>query len=246
MDKIIKITIGLFIVILIAFGAVVTYNNYIVTEYRNSLTSTYSYSCTFSTEEVLSNVTFFLPVPEDTKGNSPIITEISNHNVTGIPHDWSATLYGTGKTTYLKISTPSLGLPPVNGSSQTSIVMLTVTAPSQGPIDTRTPIQNAAVFRPVQSIQGEICPALNATAGQPSCYRYMTSIYADYTASPGAVVRINAGLDARNTWKISEPASNAYKNTVAVELHGDNHGWVTTTGWLESGIGSYNVPAISS
>ncbi len=246
MDKIIKITIGLFVVILIAFAAVVTYNNYIVTEYRNSLTSTYSYSCTFSTEEVLTNVTFFLPVPEDTKGNSPIITEIGNHNVTGIPQDWSATIYGTGKSTLLKISAPKIGLPPVNGSAQTSIVLLTVTAPSPGPIDTRTPIQNAAVFRPVQSIQDEACPALNATPGQTACYRYLTSIYADYTASPGAVVRINAGLDARNTWKISEPESNAYKNTVAVELHGANHGWVTTTGWLESGIGSYNVPDITS
>jgi hypothetical protein len=245
MDRIIKITIGLIIVILIAFAAVVAYNNYIVAEYRNSLTSSYSYSCTFSTEDVLTNVTFFLPVPEDTKGNSPIITEIGNHHVNGIPHDWSATLYGTGKTTYLKISTPSLGLPPINGSAQTSIVLLTVTAPSPGPIDTLTPIQNAEVFRPVQSIQNEACPALNATPGQTSCYRYLTSVYADYTASPRAVVRINAGLDARNTWKISEPASNAYKNTVAVELHGDNHGWVTTTGWLESGIGSYNVPDIS-
>ena len=246
MDRIIKITIGLFIVILIAFAAVVIYNNTIVAEYRNSLASTYSYSCTFSTEEVLTNVTFFLPVPEDTKGNSPIITEISNHNVTGIPHDWSATLYGTGKTTYLKISTPSLGLPSVNGSAQTSIILLTVTAPSPGPINTRTPIQNAVVFRPVQDLQTEACPDVNATAGQASCYRYHTSIYADYTASPGAVVRINAGLDARNTWKISEPESNAYKNTVAVELHGENHGWVTTTGGLESGIGSYNVPDITS
>lgn len=246
MDRIIKITIGLFIVILIAFAAVVTYNNYIVTEYRNSLTSTYSYSCTFSTEDVLTNVTFFLPVPEDTRGNSPIITEISNHNVSGLPHDWSASLYGTGKTTYLKISTPSLGLPSVNGSAQTSIILLTVTAPSPGPINTRTPLQNAAVFRPVQDIRAQACPGVNATVGQPSCYRYLTSMYADYTASPGAVVRINAGLDARNTWKINEPASNAYKNTVAVELHGDNHGWVTATGGLESGIGSYNVPEIFS
>jgi len=246
MDKIIKVTLGLFIIILAVFAAFVSYNAYIDSKYKNSLSSTYSYSCTFTTDAVLSNVTFFLPVPADMKGNSPIVTEISNHNVTGLPQDWSVSLYDTGKATLLKISAPTMGKPEINGSAQTTINMLAVTAPSSSPIDTRSPVANAAVFRPVQNIREVTCSGSNTTAGPHSCYRYRTSIYADYSAVPGASVSISAYLDANNAWNINQPESNGYKNSVSVNLYGANHGWTMTDGWLESGIGSYSVPNLNS
>ena len=59
MDKIIKFTLGFFVLILILFVAVGSYTSYIDTTYRNSLTGTYVYTCTITTDSVLSNVTLF-------------------------------------------------------------------------------------------------------------------------------------------------------------------------------------------
>ena len=76
MDKIIKITLGIFIVILVAFTATVAYNAYVKTVYQNSLASTYSYTLTITTDSRLDNVTFFIPVPDSRTGNSPIVAEV--------------------------------------------------------------------------------------------------------------------------------------------------------------------------
>ena len=43
MDKIIRISLGLFIVILVAFAGIMTYTAYTETAYRNTLTGTYTY-----------------------------------------------------------------------------------------------------------------------------------------------------------------------------------------------------------
>ncbi len=115
MDKIIKVTLGLFVIILVLFVSVVSYTAYVNTSYRNSLTGTYEYNCTITTNTVLSNVTLFLPVPADMTGNSPVISQISRQQVTGVPEDWTLTLFDTGKATLLKISAPRIGQNAVNG-----------------------------------------------------------------------------------------------------------------------------------
>ena len=85
MDKIIKITLGLFIVILVAFTATAAYNAYVETAYRNSLASTYSYTLTLTTDSRLDNVTLFIPVPDNRAGNSPIVEQYSSHQIPQIP-----------------------------------------------------------------------------------------------------------------------------------------------------------------
>jgi len=247
MDKIIKITLGVFVVILLLFVAVVSYTIYIDTTYRNSLTGTYSYTCTITTDTVLSNVTLFLPVPADLKGNSPVVAQISDRNISGIPGDWTIALFDTGKATLLKVSAPSIGQPAENGSAPATTITLVVNGSSHTLIDTRSPVENAAVFRPVQDIHTVACPAGDITSGStPVCSEYLTSTYVDYTAAPSASVSISASLEATNSWTIFTPESNGYKNRINVLMHGDNHGWVTTRGWLESGIGAYDAPKITS
>jgi hypothetical protein len=246
MDKIIKITLGLFVLILILFVAVVSYTSYIDTTYRNSLTGTYVYTCTITTDSVLSNVTLFLPVPADLKGSSPLDAQISGQRVSGVPDDWTITLYDAGKVTLLKVSAPTIGQPAVNGSAQKTTITLGVNASSHTLIDTLSPEENAAVFRPVHDIHTVVCPAGDTTANStPACSEYLTSTYADYTASPSASVSISASLEAKNTWTIFAPESNGYKNRIYVLMQGDNHGWETTRGWLESGIGAYDAPKIT-
>jgi hypothetical protein len=249
MDKIIKTTLGIFIVILVVFVAVVAYSSYVSTAYQNSRVSTYMYSCTLTTDSVLTNVTLFLPIPEMVNGESSIVVQIGAQKVSGIPADWKTALFGTGKTTLLKVSAAKIGEPAVNGVPVNTTITFTTTATSPWSIDTRSPIANAAVFRPVQDLQEAACPETNAGAAgssTPSCSSYLTSIYASYDAPLSASVSISSTVTGTNAWTVFKPESNQYENRIALLMHGDNHGWATTRGWIESGIGSFDTHVIQS
>ena len=168
MDKIIKIVMGLFIVILVLFIAVFSYSSYIDTAYRNSLNGTYLYTCTISTDGVLSNVTLFLSVPAAPNGNSPVVAEISSRDVSGVPAEWNLTLFGTGKATLLKVSARTIGQPAINGTAQPTTITFMVNVSSPSLIETALPVENAAVFRPVQSIHPVACPAGDTTSAGTS------------------------------------------------------------------------------
>src|SRR5512138_515434 len=107
MDRIITITIAVFLIILAAFVSITGYGFYVDTAYRNSFTGNYTYSYTLTTDGPLTNLTLFLPVPDDRSGNSPMVTYFGTGTTTGMPADWNATLFGTGKATLLKVTTPS-------------------------------------------------------------------------------------------------------------------------------------------
>jgi hypothetical protein len=235
MDKIIKTALGLFIVLFIAFVAYASYFGYIETSYRNTLSGNYLYTCTIATTGVLTNVTLFLPVPADPMGNSPVVSQISSQDVTGVPGNMNLTLYDTGKTTLLKVFAASIGGP--------STITFTVNVSSPGHIDTHSPVRNAAVFRPVNGIHSIPCSGESVTSGSPPvCYKYLTEMYAEYSAAPSVTANIDESITGTNTWKIFSPASNAYQNQISVPtMHGSSHGWITTPGWLESGIGSQDV-----
>ena len=245
MDKIVKVVLGLFIVILVLFVSIVSYMTYVDTMYRNSLSSNYQYTCTISTEGVLSNVTLFLPVPADIQGDSPVIAQISSQDISGVPANWNLTLFDTGKGTLLQVVAPLIGQSAATGNTQPAVVTLTVNASSPALIDTGSPVARAAVFRPVQGLQTVACPTGGTSVtGSPTCYQYQTSVYADYTAAPTASLAISASVTGTNAWTIFSPASNGYRNTISIPtLHGENHGWVTALGGIEAGIGSYDTPS---
>ncbi len=247
MDKIIRITLGLLIAVLVVFIAFVGYTMYIDNAYRTSLNSTYSYSCSVTTDSVLSNVTFFLPVPANPSGNSLVVERISSKDIAGFPGEWDATLYDTGKTTLLKITAPKISPPDWNGTATPYTIRFSVDVRSLKVIDTLTPVTDDTVFRQVQGVRDVACPQDGgASTGSPRCIEYLTSIYASYSADPNASLTISSRVTGRNEWKIFEPRYNEYRNTIDVLMFGDNHGWSTTRGWLESGIGFYDAPAIKS
>ncbi len=98
-------------IIFIIFLSVVSFQMYVEHTYRASLNSTYSYTCTITTSSTLSNVTFFIPVPADTRGNSPVVERFSTGDVGGLPDDWTVTLFDTGKATMVRITTPGIVTP---------------------------------------------------------------------------------------------------------------------------------------
>ena len=241
MDNVIKITLGLFIVILAGTVGFVVCNGYISNSYSSSLTSTYSYSLSITTDHPLTNVTFFIPVPADRKGNSPVVSLFSADAMPGVPESWSTILFDTGKATLIKIHVPAI-IPPA-GTTHTNPYTVTFSAdiPSETIIDTASPDADDAAFRPVQELTKVACMG-HSSGGNPECATFLTSMYADYTADPDTAVTITSSIQGKNSWTVFEPRSNEYSMVTSLLLHGENHGWATMKGTLERRIGSFDYP----
>lgn len=247
MDKIIRISLSLFIVILIAFTSLIAYQVATETAYLNSLSGTYSYKFTITTDSKLSNVTLFIPVPADSRGYSPVVAGYSARTVAGTPDDWTVTLYDTGKATMVRVDTPAIN--PPSGTSAANPFTLTLSSDMKSgtPINTREPVNNSAMFHPVRNLQTVPCPpAVPAGKGTPQCYHYITALYAEYEAGPDASVTITSTITGNNSWKIFESGSNEYATATSLQMTGSRHGWETMTGTLISGIGSYDTPLPST
>jgi hypothetical protein len=243
MDKIIEICLGLFTIILVVFAGVLTYTAYSETMYRNTLEGTYTYTCTITTDAPLYNVTLFIPVPVDPAGSSPMVSLFSSRMMQGMPADWETTLFDTGKSTLLKVTTPAITVPEGTTASHPYTITLSSETTSRIPIDTRDPAGKSAMFRPVQALAARECPAKIAAGTGAQCASYTTSLYADFTTSPETITTIQAYVTGKNTWTIFEPRSNEYRADVITVMKGSHKGWGVMEGNLSSGIGTYDIPA---
>jgi hypothetical protein len=242
MDRIIKITLSVFIIVLVAFVAMISYGWFVENTYRSSLTSTYTYACTISTDSALHNATFFIPVPSLTSGNSPIIARISGHEVTGVPPSWKTELYDTGKGVLVKVTVPELAVPAGTSAKNPYAVTMSTEIVSDTPIDTANPMANSPlirpVYRPVQDLSSASCMDNGSNGSGARCYDYQTSLFTSYSADPNAAVSIRSTLVAKNSWNVFEPASNEYRNDYSVLLYGEQKGWTAIQVTLEDGIGA--------
>ncbi|HEX3001572.1 MAG TPA: hypothetical protein VHN82_04265 [Methanoregula sp.] len=246
MDRIIKLTLGLFVILLVSFVAVTAYNGYITQAYRSTLSSSYSYTCTISTDSPLTNVTFFLPVPADPTGNSPVIERLSAKQIQGIPDSWTTELYETGKGTFVKVTAPEIIPPAGTTTKDPYVIAISAAIPSKRLIDTRDPVTKSPLFRPVQDLKPAGCRdgAPGAAGGQ--CFTYLTTLYAKYDANPNAAVSFRSGLTGKNTWTVFEPRENEYRTSVYLLMFGEQKGWTPVSGYLEQGIGAYDAPVPDS
>ncbi|MDD1684407.1 MAG: hypothetical protein LUQ19_00805 [Methanoregula sp.] len=241
MDKVMKITLGLFFIILAAFIGMLAYNGYVDTAYRTTITGTYTYTCNITTDSPLYNVTLFIPVPADRDGNSPVVSALSSRVVSGIPEGWDTILYDTGKSTMVKVMTPAIVPPAGTSASNPYTISISYESRSGSPVDTRNPGEKSAVFRPMQDVREKTC--VISTGITVPCSLFTTTIYADYRARPDARVKITSSVTGRNTWTIFEPQSNEFHSEVSLGLTGENHGWANAEGQLATGIGTYAGPA---
>jgi hypothetical protein len=246
MDRIIRTTLYAFIIIGLAFSSIVVYQAGVEHAYRMTLSSTYTYTCTITADSPLSNVTLFIPVPADKLGNSPVVERFSTRDITGIPDDWSVSLYDTGKATMVRISTPAIPRGGNTSEKKPVTFLLSSVMKSDRAIDTRDPEQNSALFRTVREGKEVTCPPDSSKInGTPHCYHYLTSLYADYRASPGTIVEISSSITGNNTWKIFEPRSNEYISTISLKMVGETRGWQNVDGFLKNNTGSYDAPDLT-
>ena len=240
MDTIIKTTLGLFIVILVAFTGTTLYTVYTETAYRNTLSGNYTYTCTITTDAPLYNVTLFIPVPVDNTGNSPMAVKFSNRMMNGVPAGWETTLFDTGKSTLLKVTTPAIVPPEGTSARHPYAITFSSETASQKPIDTKNPVEKSAIFRPLQALSEIPCPQKPADGSTPRCFTHTTSAYADYGTAADTTVTITSAVSGKNTWKIFEPRSNEYHTDISTSMKGENHGWAVLAGELTSGTGTYD------
>lgn len=243
MDRIIKITLGLFIAILVATVAFAGYTGHMSEAYEATRTSTVSYTLSITTDHPLTDVTLFIPVPADRKGNSPVVSQYSAHAMPGILGSWQTTLFDTGKATLLKMHIPLLNVPAGYGPDNPYTVTISSELPSETTIDTADPVLNSPVFGTIQDLRQTDCAGYGAgMGGYPECSTFTTSLYADYTADPNTAVTITSAITGTNRWVAPDPKSNEYTSVISVLMHGRNSGWTTVKGTLVSRVGSYEYP----
>jgi hypothetical protein len=243
MDNVMKITLGVFTVILIGFISAFALNMYIGNAYRATLSGSFRYSTTITTDSPLYNVTLFIPVPEDSRGNSPIVSAFSSGNIKGIPPGWTSALFYTGKTTVEKFTATAVIPPTGTISGMPSSIAMGGNTSGKNHLETVNPVENGIVFRPVRNTRSITCPVTSpALAGPLQCYEYETSVYADYLSSPDATVSISSELAGENSWDVFGPHSNGYRNTIVTSMSGQNHGWTVAKGFIMSGMGMHDEP----
>ena len=236
MDRIIRITLCIFFIVLVAFVAPVLYTGYVGNAYRSSLVGTYTYSCAISTDADLTNVTLFIPVPSNPRGNSPVIARYSSHEIAGIPTSWTTELYDTGKGVLVKVSTPHVSVPAGTTPQKPYTVTISANISSGAPIDTRDPVASSALFRPVQGLSVISCPDTAAPGGR--CSAYASSVFARYESSPESSVHISSGLSGTESWNIFGPESGTYLTAFDVTLTGAQDNWTPIRVSLEDSIGA--------
>lgn len=241
MDRTLGITFGVLIIFFVAFTGIIAYSAYTETAYKNTISGTYLYTSTITTDSPLYNVTLFLPVPADNTGNSLVVSAFSSRTVNGIPADWETTLFDTGKATLLKITTPAI-IPPAGTSSQNPYtISFSSETTSRTPIDTRNPVGKSAMYRPVKTLSETGC-SLEIAGSSPRCFSFSTSLFADYTTAADTFVTVNSSITGKNTWAIFGQGSNEYHADIGVSMKGEHHGWAVPDGRLSSGTGSYDIP----
>ncbi|PKL65221.1 MAG: hypothetical protein CVV32_04325 [Methanomicrobiales archaeon HGW-Methanomicrobiales-3] len=240
MDRIIKITLGLFFAILILTIAFAGYTTYVSGAYEATRTATTSYTLSISTDHPLTDATFFIPVPADISGNSPVVAAFSAREMTGVPASWETTLFDTGKATLLKIHIPELIPPAGTGPDNPYTVTIAAELPAGMTIDTLYPVETSPVYGTIRDLTKVACTG--SFAGSPRCFTFTTSLYADYTADPNTAVTIKSAVTGTNRWTVFEPRFNEYTTGFSVLMHGENNGWTTAKGTLVSTIGSYDYP----
>lgn len=179
--------------------------------------STYTYDVGIKASSEISNVTLFLPLPSYNE-NSPVGVSIIDGNGYGL-ENLKTDLFGAKDSVMLKISADSLEKEDFGGSEK-----------SAGLIDTKSPLENAAILAPVNSVSTGMNSAV-----------YDTYVYAKYDAGEDTVVEITISTKGENSWSFMTSKSNSYTNTVKLWMKGPQSEWQVAGADVKSGIGDYSV-----
>jgi len=238
MDRIIKSGISLLLVILLVFVSTQLYQGYVESSFRQSLHSTYTFTVSISTDTILEDATFFIPLPVDLNGSSSVVNIVGRNSEGNIPAGWKIGLFGANNATLMKLTAKKI--------SPYDISTFSVEGVSDTVIKTENPLDGGVLIKPIHDLQKADCSGMPGQKSPDSqCYRYLSNIFADYRTTPDAKVLIHTELQGRNKWYVFRQESSSYTNTLSLTLLGNlNHGWFPAKGELIAGIGDSDMPKI--
>jgi hypothetical protein len=237
MERTLSAVLAILAVVSVVFVGAISLTFYMGMTYRATLTSTYDYRVSITSDATLGNVTLFLPIPARGPENSAILEEIGAGKLQGIPRGWNISLIGTEKFTMLEVKAREIPSTPVGKP-----YLLTVNASVQGPISTRNAGSEDLVLEPAAERRPVACgEAVLQASPEVRCEVYEGPVYAAFTAPGNAHLTIFVFVDGRNRWDVFGPSSNEYQDGLQVSIPGGARGWRTGSGILVTGIGDYGI-----
>lgn len=237
MDRTLSRVLVVLVVVSVIFLAAISITLYVEITYRATLSGTYDYRVSITSDTTLENVTLYLPIPTRGPENSAVLEAIGAGGLRGLPRGWKTSLIGTEKFTMLEVTAPEIAASPVGRP-----YLLSVSAHTAGPIDTRNAGTGDLVLVPSAMRTPAVCENIDAQASPDThCELYRGSAYADFTAPGNVRLSVFIFLSGRNTWDVFGPSSNEYQDGLQVTFSGGTRGWHTGDGILVTGIGDYGI-----
>lgn len=237
MDRTLSAVLAVLVVASVIFLVGISFSAYVGITYRATLSSTYEYRVTIATDEPITNVTLFLPVPESRSGPSAPLEGVGAGKLAGLPSGWNIALLGSQKMTMLEVTAGEMGPTPPGEP-----YLLSLTAHVPGPIHTEDPASGDPVLNP--SAERRPFPCTGTVAGASpdmGCEMYESPVYADFTSPGNARLSIFTSLVGRNSWDVFGPSSNEYQDGIQASFTRYTQGWQQGSGMLITGIGDYGI-----
>jgi hypothetical protein len=203
--------------------------------YHSTRESRLVYTLTLTSSSTLTDVTFFIPLPTDGEGMSPVIQLLGAGNQSNLLDGSQTSIYGANNESYLKISTERLPIPSDDGGMTYSF---TVTAVSPA-MNTRLPLQYDYTLLPKQNLLSIPCGP-DLSRDQSRCFTYEGRIYASYYAPSDVRVEIRAEVLGTNRWRILQEYWNEYCDGLSLQVEGPISGWQPAEGYLVTSKGDEN------
>ncbi len=226
---------------------------------RRSERHDYHYSIDLSYTSTIENVTLFLPVPG--LNNTPaFITTILNGTAYGVSSDWNLSVINRNKTPMLAIRAarmvpeyhgypvaiepgatvlPTTLVPGHEYTGDTPVLMpvsVAVMETSASEINTRNPVGHEPLFFP----GGVFTPGSEAPLNcNCPAYDHPVPVYISYTSDRPVLISLRVSVEGTNSVWRGGWVSNAYSDTVVLEIANSTRGWVEGNGKLVTGKGVY-------
>ncbi|MFB6101159.1 MAG: hypothetical protein ABEJ73_01165 [Haloplanus sp.] len=233
--------------------------------YRTSYESGYTYEVAINTNETLENVTLYLPLPADgdvdlgatmvAEGNAaedafsyrivetdsgPMLA-VTAERVPVTPRYYEfVESDGQGRRVEIPASEYDPSNPNMMKDANTG-TLLTVSVSTDESVATADPWGTEPTFAPRLNRRPTTCDF--PTADWLQCYAYDTRVYADYGANATARVDIITTVEGQNAWWVFGWNYDAYRDRIAVTLHGPQDGWTHATGTVEVDVDQRAPPA---
>lgn len=228
--------------------------------YEDSYSSEYSYDVRMTTNGTLSNATILVPVPVQ-DGEVTVTGPIDDGDYYSQPEAFSNRIVETDRGPMLEVSVDEFVVEPeyyrfvedgdvgrteritadeYDPDDPDTFVRdrqsyeLTLRIESDESIETRDPIGTEPVLEPRVDATETTC-----LDGAERCYEYAGLVYAEYDAEPSTEVSIRVSHGGENSWWVGGWSGNWYGDEVRIDLVGPQADWMSASGELEAGRGSY-------